>query len=121
MIALRVIDAILCLLLVLFAAVQYNDPDVYFWMPLYAVAAAWAGTAAYRPARLRRRPWAVLLGLCLAAAAFATVWYWPTEEGFWRQDVWWESETAREGMGVMIVTAALIVVAVTGARARTRD
>ena len=103
----RIIDGLLCVMLLAFAAVQYNDPDVYFWMPLYAFAAAWAGMAAYRPWQLRRRPWAALLALCLVAAAIATAWYWPTEEAFWRQDVWWESETAREGMGVMIVTVTL--------------
>ena len=55
------------------------------------------------------------------AAIVATVWYWPAEEGFWRQEVWWESETAREGMGIMIVTGALLVVALTTVMAKTRD
>ena len=121
MTVMRIFDALLCLMLLAFAAVQYNDPDVYFWMPLYVLAAAWAGVAAYRPRQLRRWPWAVLLTLCLVAAIVATVWYWPAEEGFWRQEVWWESETAREGMGIMIVTGALLVVALTTVMAKTRD
>jgi hypothetical protein len=120
-ILMRLINGFLCLVLVAFAAVQYNDPDVYLWMPLYAAAAAWAGTAAYRPGKLRRRPLAVLLTLCIVAAVAASVWYWPTEEGFWHREVWWESETAREGMGVMVVTVALIVAAFTAARAKIRD
>lgn len=117
---LRTVDGLFCLMMLAFAAVQYNDPDVYFWMPLYLAAAAWAGVAAYRPARLRCRPWAVLLGLCLAAAAVATILFWPTENGFWHREVWWESETAREGMGVMILTIALVFAALTGIMARNR-
>ena len=38
---------------------------------------------------------------------------WPTEAGFWQREVWWNSELAREGMGMMIVTLALAVVALT--------
>jgi hypothetical protein len=33
--------------------------------------------------------------------------------GFWRKDVWWVEETAREGMGVMIAFAVLIAVLAT--------
>jgi hypothetical protein len=29
---------------------------------------------------------------------------------FWRKDVWWVEETAREGMGVMVGFAILVVV-----------
>jgi uncharacterized protein (TIGR03382 family) len=29
---------------------------------------------------------------------------------FWRKDVWWVEETAREGMGVMIALGVLVVV-----------
>ncbi len=47
----------------------------------------------------------------IVASIVGTLWFWPTEEGFWQREVWWESETAREGMGFMIVTVALLVVA----------
>ena len=117
---LRAVNGFLCLVLVAFAAVQYNDPDFYFWIPVYLVPAAWAGMAAYRPERLRRRPFAAGLALCIVAAIAGTVWFWPTEDGFWRRDVWWESETAREGMGVLIVTIVLLVVAFAASRAKTR-
>lgn len=110
---LRIVNGLLCLVLVAFAAVQYNDPDFYFWMPVYAVPAAWAGVAAYDAGRLRRGPLAAALGLCIVAAATGTVWFWPTEAGFWYRQVWWESETAREGMGMMIVTVVLLVTALT--------
>ena len=33
--------------------------------------------------------------------------------GFWRKDVWWVEETAREGMGMMIAFAVLLAVLAT--------
>jgi hypothetical protein len=47
------------------------------------------------------------------------VFYWPAVPGFWRKDVWWVEETAREGMGVMIGFAVLVVV-LAAAMARSR-
>ncbi len=108
---LQIINAFLCVLLIAFAAVQYNDPDFYFWVPVYLLPAALAGLAAYRPQRLHNPPFSAVLLVCIVASIVGTLWFWPTEEGFWRREVWWESETAREGMGFMIVTVALLVVA----------
>ncbi len=60
----KVFNWIFVVLFVLFAAVQYNDPDPYLWMPIYLYAAAlcwlasryrfpriayWVGFAAYLP------------------------------------------------------------------------
>lgn len=106
---LRTVNAFLCVLLVAFAVVQYNDPDSYFWIPVYLLPAAIAGMAAYRPRRLIAPPLGVLMLVCVIAAIAGTVWFWPTEALFWRRDVWWESETAREGMGLMIVTVSLLL------------
>ena len=108
---LRLINAFLCVLLIAFAVVQYNDPDFYFWFPVYLLPAALAGLAAYRPQRLWRLPLRTVLVVCIVAGGVGTLWLWPTEEGFWQREVWWQSETAREGMGVMIVTLALVVIA----------
>jgi hypothetical protein len=55
----------------------------------------------------------------VAAGVGAMVFYWPTVPGFWHKDVWWVEETAREGMGVMIGVAVLVVVLAT-AMARSR-
>ena len=112
---LQTFNGFLCVLLIAFAAVQYNDPDFYFWIPVYLLPAGLAGVAAYRPQRLRNPPLRAALLVCIVAGIVGTVWFWPTEEGFWHRDMWWESETAREGMGFMIVTVALLVVAL-GAR-----
>jgi len=109
----RYVNGVLVLLLVLFAAVQYNDPDGPVWALIYLVPAGWAALAALQPQRLRQRP--VRLGLlaCLAAAVAGTVYVWPQQPGWWRQEVWWNSEPAREGMGMMIVTVALLIVVAT--------
>ncbi|MEE9480284.1 MAG: transmembrane 220 family protein [Kiloniellales bacterium] len=108
---LQSINAFLCVLLIAFAAVQYNDPDFYFWVPVYLLPAALAGLTVYRPQRLLTPPFNAVLLACVVAGIVGTLWIWPTEEGFWHREVWWHSETAREGMGFMIVAVALLVVA----------
>lgn len=109
----RIVNAVLCLLMVAFVAVQYNDPDFLLWAVIYAIPAAWAGFAAWRPARLLTPPATIGLGACLLGAFAGLVYWWPTTPGWWRQEVWWESESSREGMGMMIVTFVLLVVALT--------
>jgi len=112
----RIVNFVLLLFMLLFIGVQYNDPDGALWMLIYLVPAWWAGCAALRP------QWAsvpVLRGalyLCLLLAAAGIIYFWPDTPGWWRQDVWWEVETAREGMGMMIVTAVLVFVLLSTAR-----
>lgn len=43
----KTINLILCALFVLFALVQYNDPDPYLWAPIYLFVAAVCGYAAF--------------------------------------------------------------------------
>lgn len=109
----RVLNGILSIMLIGFALVQYNDPDIFLWVPIYGIPAAWRAMAAYRPQRARRRSSSAALTACIAVAIVGTVISWPTEAGFWRREVWWDSETAREGMGLMIVTVSLLVAAAT--------
>ena len=63
----------------------------------------------------------LLLTVSALLALAGTAWFWPTEAGFWRQDVWWESEPAREGMGMMIITVFLLAPIVTAFRTRSAD
>lgn len=116
----RYVNGVFCLVMLLFAAVQYNDPDAFFWIPVYLVPAAWAGVAAVRPQVLRKRLSSLGLTACLALAVVGTVYFWPPDQQWWRQEVWWESEPAREGMGVMIVTVTLLVVLFTLSLVRRR-
>ena len=113
----RIVHAVIALVLLLFAAVQYNDPDYYFWGPVYALPGLVALFVAWSPrwlvAPLLR--WASTIGLALAAVG--TAHFWPRDPGFWQRDVWWQSEPAREGMGMMIVLLALVVMTVHAWRA----
>ena len=101
------------LLMVAFAAVQYNDPDALVWATIYLVPAAWCFAAAFRPARVRSLAGERLLWASVAVGAALTVFYWPAMPNFWVKDVWWVEETAREGMGMMIAFAVLLLVLVT--------
>jgi hypothetical protein len=106
----RYINLFLCVLLLLFVVAQYNDPDAPLWMMIYAVPTVWTGIVTFRPDLLCRKTAMILLWVCLFAAALATMYYWPTMPYWWRWEIWWKQETAREGMGAMIVLAALLVV-----------
>jgi Transmembrane family 220, helix len=55
----KIFNIVLTVLFVVFAAVQYNDPDPYLWGPLYlfpAVICGFAATGQYNK-------WAILVGL----------------------------------------------------------
>ncbi len=104
----RIVNTILCLLMLLFIVVQYNDPDGPMWMVIYSVPAIWAALAAFAPAKISTIVPNVILGACIVAALAGMFFYWPTTPGWWRQEVWWDVETAREGMGMMIVTVVLL-------------
>ncbi len=112
----RYVNGVLCAIMILFAIVQYNDPDFALWIVIYGIPAVWAGVAAFRPAVLLRRLPTAGLALCTAAGFVGTAYMWPTTPGWWRQDVWWNNELAREGMGLMVVTLVLLVVLLTGRR-----
>ncbi len=105
----RIFSGICCILMLLFTVVQFNDPDVLHWALIYGVVAIWCGVAAFRPALITQGWQRALLVMCLALAAVGTVWYFPKTPGFWQTEVWWVTETAREGMGMMIAFAALLV------------
>lgn len=100
--------------------IQHNDPDGPLWMAYYGVPALWAAIAASRPDILKGRIVRPLLALSLVSAIALTIWYWPSAAGWWRKEVWWESEESREGMGMMIVTLVLLAVFATSFSRRHR-
>ncbi|MEM7425543.1 MAG: transmembrane 220 family protein [Pseudomonadota bacterium] len=106
----RIVTGVLCVLMLLFAGVQFNDPDGFFWMVVYGTGAVWTGLACFRTDLLDTGPARVLLWANLAAACAGTVYFWPRSAGWWRVDVWWHTETAREGMGMMMLVIVLLVV-----------
>ncbi len=114
----RIINGVLAIVMLLFAAVQYNDPDGPFWAAIYGVGALWCGLAAFRARAYTASPVFLLYGLSLAGAVFGVYWFWPTTPNWWTQEVWWNTETAREGMGIMIFTASLCAAGLVAMRAR---
>jgi hypothetical protein len=116
----RYLNGVLFVIMILFVIVQYNDPDYAYWMVIYGLAAFWAGVAALRPTVLRRRFYATGLVVTTMAAIAGMVYHWPGAPGWWRKEVWWTDESAREGMGMMIVVVVLLAVLVTAWRARPR-
>ncbi len=114
----RVVSAVFCLVMILFAVVQYNDPDALYWIAVYGVAALWCGLAGFRPAVFSSRMWRGLLGATVVVSFIAMAWHWPKTPGFWQQEVWWVTETAREGMGMMIAVVAVVIAWMTSRRGR---
>jgi len=103
----------LFILMLPFIAVQYNDPDGLMWSLIYLVPVAWAGLATFRLDRVLGNRAFAALGVSVAGILLLTVFYWPTTPEFWNKDVWWETETAREGMGMMIASLVILVAAFT--------
>lgn len=114
----RYLNMFLACLMLLFIGVQINDPDGPMWMVIYAIPAVWTGIAAFRHHVLLRPVVNALLLLSIATAAAGTVYFWPRSARWWSMDVWYNMETAREGMGMMIVTIVLLVAWVSGRRSR---
>jgi hypothetical protein len=106
----RTLHILLALLMLSFVAVQYNDPDGPLWAVIYLIPAAWALLAAFRLAVVRSSAGKSFLWASTAAGLAGVIYYWPTMSDFWRKDVWWAEETAREGMGMMIAFVVLVVV-----------
>lgn len=112
----RFVSAVFCLLMILFMAVQYNDPDALYWIVIYGVAGLWCGVAAFKPMVFSNPLWRRLLLATLVLTVAGVAWHWPRTPGFWQQEVWWVTETAREGMGMMIALFAVIVAWITSSK-----
>ncbi len=106
----RIVYGILSLLMLLFMAVQYNDPDGLLWMGIYAIPAVWCALAAFWRQSLEKTVVRAALWCSLALSALGVVYFWPLVPSFWRKSVWIDVEIAREGMGMMIVSIVLATV-----------
>lgn len=60
----KIFNIAFCLIFILFAALQYNDPDPYLWIPVYLYTATLCGFAASG----RYYPAAYLAGIALYGA-----------------------------------------------------
>lgn len=104
-------------LLLVFAVLQRNDPDPVLWIFVYGVGAFWLLLAAATPRALTMKPLTMMLSMTVAGVLLGMMYFWPDTPGWWRTDVWWETERVREGMGMMVVAALLVLPIVTSIRA----
>jgi len=116
-VVLKFFNIFFCIVFILFAAVQYNDPDPYIWMPIYLYAAILCWLAF----RNKFFPAAYLLGI-VVYAAYAVykfldqngVWDWMTKHdaaniaGTMKAEKPWIEET-REFFGLVILIVVLLV------------
>ena len=112
----RALHAVFGIVMLGFAAVQYNDPDGIFWALVYLLAAAWSGLAAWRPAWLGGRRWLVggmVVSGLLFLVGFATLA--PTIGADWIH-----VEEARESLGYLIAAGTTLLAAL-GIRGRAND
>ena len=114
---LKLFNIFFCIVFILFAAVQYNDPDPYIWMPIYLYTAILCWLAF----RNKYFPGAYLLGIAVYAAyAFYKffdqngVWDWMTKHhatniaGTMKAEQPWIEET-REFFGLVILIVVLLI------------
>lgn len=110
----RVLSGLFCLVLALFALVQYNDPDFLYWFVIYGLAAIWCALAALKPSLLtENNALRGFFALCVIGAVVGTFYYWPSGEDWWAKDVIWDNELVREGLGMAIVTIGLLLAGLT--------
>jgi hypothetical protein len=109
----RYLNILLFLMMLPFLYVQFNDPDGPMWILIYAVPTVWSGLAAFRLNNVLSSDYIASLSISVAIILVLTGYYWPTTPNFWQEDVWWVTETAREGLGMMIASFVLLVAAFT--------
>jgi hypothetical protein len=116
-VVLKFFNIFFCVVFILFAAVQYNDPDPYVWMPIYLYTAVLCWLAF----RNKYFPGAYLLGIAVYAAYAVYkffdqngVWDWMTKHhatniaGTMKAEQPWIEET-REFFGLVILIVVLLI------------
>ncbi len=108
----RILNFFICLVFVLFAGWQYNDPDPYIWVPIYGFVALEYGLAAFN----RCLPYRILLAGTVLLTIFMLTyipdlfrWIQMGEpsivESMKAERPW--VELTREGFGLMLCVAFL--------------
>ncbi len=113
----KIFNLFFCIIFILFAALQYNDPDPYVWMPIYLYAAVLCWLAF----KSKFFPLAYIAGI-VVYAIYATykffdengVWDWITKHhaqniaGTMKAEAPWVEET-REFFGLVILICVLLL------------
>jgi hypothetical protein len=116
----KYLNLLFFILMTLMAVVQYNDPDGLMWALIYGIPTAWAGLTAFRLDRILNNDSAAALSISIAVTLVLTGYYWPATPDFWLKAVWWETESAREGMGMMISSFVILFATLTIMLARRK-
>ena len=93
---------ILMLIMLVFAGLQFNDPDGLFWVLIYALTAIVLGLAAFVPHWFATLPGRILLFLFVVALACGVYVYWPSQLNSFATAQWWDNELVKEGFGVAL-------------------
>lgn len=101
-IIMTIIYALLMLVMLGFAGLQYNDDDGLYWAIIYLVPAIALAVAAFAPNRFATIVGRILLFLAIVILASGVYVYWPSQANFWNTANWWGAEPVREGLGVAI-------------------
>lgn len=113
----KIINLIFCVLFILFAALQYNDPDPYIWIPIYLYAAIFCWLAS----RNKFYPGAYIFGILVYLGYAAYLFF--TKDGVidWVEEHHAENiaqsmkatkpwiEDTREFFGLLILVIVLLV------------
>ena len=90
------------LVLLVFAGLQYNDPDGLYWAIVYLVPAMALGLAAFVPHRFATLLGRILLFAAIVVLGFGVYVYWPSQLSALPVAEWWDTESVKEGFGVAI-------------------
>ena len=115
---LRLLNFVLCLLMLGLAVAQYGKPQWWLWVGYFLVPAFWAFIAGFRHRAFRAVRWLGWLWGCIALWGVLVWRHWPQASGFWRQAVWQHDAAARAGLSLMLALAVLLVALFTAYRKR---
>lgn len=96
------IYALLSLVMLAFAGLQYNDPDNIQWVIVYLVPALALGLAAFVPHWFATFFGRVLLFVAVVVLGIGVFLFWPTQLSTLPVAQWWDQESITEGFGIAI-------------------
>ena len=119
----RIFFGLWCLLFLLFAYWQLNDPDTEIWVSIYGVAVVLSAMAVV--GRFSMPVLFTVIGLCL----LGSIYYFPNSVSEWVQQEWQQQdlsmktldmEEARESFGLLIIAIVMSVAAFFGWQSKKR-
>ncbi len=97
-----IIYALLMLVMLVFAGLQYNDPDNFLWISVYVVPAIALALAAFAPHYFATIVGRILLFVTVIGLALGVYALWPSQLSSFAVAEWWENERVKEGFGMAI-------------------